>query len=518
MSTHRYPLNALRAFEAAGRTGSFVAAGEELAVTPAAVSQQVKRLEDYLDDALFVRLPHGLKLTDTGSHLLPELSAVFARLNQVVCAAGHRPTTSLHQAATASESLVGVGKLPPEEGRPSIVVLPFVNKSGDTDQEYFADGLSEDVVTALAKFRTLHVISWHSSVRYKTRSVSAAQFAVDLGVSYLVEGSVRRAGGRIRVTAELVEAATGKHVWAERYDRALDDVFALQDELTATIVATVGGRVTSEGWRRVRRAGATFEAYDLLLRAQALHFRITKTENREARELAERALNLEGGDPRPHMLLSAIHLMDYWALWSSDPRHALGRAVAHGKRSVNIDETDSLAHAHLAEALLYDGRVDEASTHFEIALKLNPADATARAMFGFHLTKVGRAKDALVQYQMAADLDPFEQSWVPWIRAKARYAVRDYARAIDDLLQANDAINDVRLWLAASYAQVKQTKTAGTYLTEYLHHARQEMPLFPGVEFENWPGLLRAQCDCAEDFEHLQAGLRVAWEAAVIEP
>jgi adenylate cyclase len=284
--------------------------------------------------------------------------------------------------------------------------------------------------------------------------------AAELGVTCRVEGSVRRAGDCVRVTAQLIEAASGEHVWAQRHEHELHDAFSLQDELSTTIVATIGGRVTSERWRRERQTGITFEAYDLVLRAQALHFLITRSQNREARYLTETALALESGNARAHILLSAIHLMDYWALWTSDPRGSLRRAVEHGKRSVQIGDSDSLAHAHLGEALLYHGRVDEASTHFDTALKLNPANATARAIYGFHLTKIGQSNAACEQFSIARALDPYEQSWVPWIRAKALYAMRDYTHGIEDLLRANHAINDVRLWLAASYAQIGQLDDA----------------------------------------------------------
>ena len=141
-------------------------------------------------------------------------------------------------------------------------------------------------------------------------------------------------GDRVRVTAQLIEAVSGEHVWAQRHGHELHDAFSPQDELSTTIVATIGGRVTSERWRRERQTGITFEAYDLVLRAQALHFLITKSQNREARYLTEKSLALESGNARVHMPLSAIHLMDYWALWTSDPRGSLRRAVEHGKRSV----------------------------------------------------------------------------------------------------------------------------------------------------------------------------------------
>ncbi len=160
---------------------------------------------------------------------------------------------------------------------------------------------------------------------------------------------------------------------------------------------------------------------------------------------------------------------------------------------------------------MYHGRVDEASTHFDTALKLNPADATARAIYGFHLTKIGQSNAACEQFAIARELDPYEQSWVPWIRAKALYAMRDYTHAIEELLRANHAINDVRLWLAASYAQIGQLDDACAQLSEFLDSAEREMPLFPGRKLECWLPFLDEQCNEPDDLHHFQQGLRLAW-------
>ncbi|MEE9598754.1 MAG: adenylate/guanylate cyclase domain-containing protein [Acidiferrobacterales bacterium] len=395
--------------------------------------------------------------------------------------------------------------------KPSIAVLPFTNMSGDREQEYFSDGVTEDIMTQLSKFRSLFVIARNSSFVYKGRAVRVQDVGRELGVAYIVEGSVRRSGERIRVTAQLVETATGKHIWAERYDRDLEDIFVVQDELTQTIAATVGGRVAAEGWQRARVSRTNVKAYDLILKGQALHFRVLKEANREARTVLEQALKLDPDNARAHALLGAVHLVDYGERWSEDLDVSLQLALRHGKRSVQLDDTDSQAHAHLGETLLDLGKLDEARVHFERAVTLNPADIVSRALYSLYFYAIGRAGDAIEQLSTVQRLDPFELSWIPWFRGIGYYLLHRYEEAIESLMRVNEPINDVRRWLAASYAQTGRIAEARALLEEYLTSAEEEMPSYPGQRFETWEAFWRKEYVSRPYSDHLCEGLRKAW-------
>jgi adenylate cyclase len=183
--------------------------------------------------------------------------------------------------------------------KPSIAVLPFQNMSGDPEQGYFADGVTEDIITELSRFRDLLVIARNSSFQYRGKDIDIRRVGRELDVGYVIEGSIRRAGDRIRITAQLIDAGTGKHLWAERYDREALDLFTLQEEMARSIAATVGGRIEAAGVDRATRADpATLKAYDLILRAKALAFKYTKQANAEAREFARQAMEIHPPAPR----------------------------------------------------------------------------------------------------------------------------------------------------------------------------------------------------------------------------
>jgi adenylate cyclase len=258
-------------------------------------------------------------------------------------------------------------------GRPSIAVMPFVNMGGDRDDEYLADGLTEDIITELARNRELLVIARHTSFAYKGKAVAVSQVARDLGVEFVVEGSVRRAGGRLRVTAQLIDAASGGHVWAERFDREAVDLLELQDKVTATIASTVVGRVEHAGMSRARQlSDGALKAYDYVLRARAIPSDSPKA-NRRSRELYQRALQLD-----PHCVpawggVGRMHLLDGTSRWVANAKCSFELAIEADKRALQLDPTDPSAHRAMGNALLFLGRHDEARAHLERAWSLAPA-------------------------------------------------------------------------------------------------------------------------------------------------
>jgi TolB-like protein/cytochrome c-type biogenesis protein CcmH/NrfG len=401
----------------------------------------------------------------------------------------------------------------PLPDKPSIAVLPFTNMSGDPDQEYFSDGITEDIITELSRFRSLFVIARNSSFHYKGQSPKVQDVGRELGVRYVVEGSVRKAGNRVRVTAQLVEAASGNHLWAERYDRDLEDIFAVQDELVRTITSTVGGRVESAGEIRAERLSESdLLAYDHVLRASAALWRMNKEDNRRAACHARQAIELDPQSAQAHHVLASALVTDWMAHWVEDREATLLMAFESAKRAVMLDESSSAALAALGEIQVYRREFEDARHSFERAIKLNPNDAQALGLYGIYLIAVGRSDEALVQYELTERMNPLQRDWVDWLKGIAFFTVRRYDEAIATLRTIKDPINEVRGWLAASYAGAGRLEEARATLEEFLRVAENDMAIFPGRKLaaweDYWHGAMEYQDDA--DFEHLYDALRKA--------
>ena len=291
--------------------------------------------------------------------------------------------------------------------KPSIAVLPFDNLSGDPEQEYFADGLTEDIITGLSKFHWFFVIARNSSFTYKGRAVDVKQVSIELGVQYVLEGSVRKAGNRIRISAQLIDALTGRHIWAERYDRDLEDIFAVQDELTEAIVGAVAPSFVSAEAKRVeRKPPENFDVWDYSMRGNWHLSRRGKDDVLEARRLFETGLEL---DPNSTMALSGLALTLGWAInfgWVDDLDEA--RAVGHAtaRKAVNLDENDALALVDLAIISFYMHQLDEAAAACRRALELNPNLALAEGWLAAILGWRGDYDEALQHAERATRLSP----------------------------------------------------------------------------------------------------------------
>jgi TolB-like protein len=408
---------------------------------------------------------------------------------------------------------------PPEErapttpAKPSIAVLPFLNLSGDLEQQYFSDGITEDIITELSRFRGIFVIARNSSFRYRGDALDMKQIGRELGVRYLAEGSVRRIGGRIRISAQLIDAESGHHLWAANYDREAAEILAVQDDIVKSIATTLGYRVEAAGRERaLRLSPEALSAHDLVLRSDALLLRFTRDDNAEARRLAEKAVELDPRSAVAHVQLGWTHCMDHLFGWVEARAPALDKAVALARRAVLLDEADSRARTLLGFALIYRREYEEARAHLRAALALNPNDEEARAIYGVYLTAVGESEAALEQFQIAARRNPFEFTWVTVCRGIALFTARRYEEAIATLLQAANPDNEVRCWLAASYAAAGRLAEARAVMAEFLEAAEREMPAFPGRALEAWKPHLRAFMEYRDprDFEHLFAALRAA--------
>jgi TolB-like protein len=320
----------------------------------------------------------------------------------------------------------------PSPDRPTIAVLPFINMSGETEQEYFSDGISEDVITALSKLRWFFVIARNSSFSYKGKAVHIREVADELGVSYVVEGSVRKDGQRVRITAQLIDAANGSHLWAERYDRNLADVFAVQDEIAQAIVATVEPKLyDAEHVRARRKAPENLDAWDLVMRALQHFWRVTRDDNRITQELLARAIAIDGDYAKAHAVLAVSHSFGVHMGWQD---HTIAMPIAEraALAGIRIDNDDPWAHLGLAFVYARGQRVNDALASFETAIRLNPSFALAHGTYGLVLTWMGRWREGREAAQRALRLsprDPFAAIFYG-IAGYIAYVERDYTEAI----------------------------------------------------------------------------------------
>jgi TolB-like protein/cytochrome c-type biogenesis protein CcmH/NrfG len=321
---------------------------------------------------------------------------------------------------------------PPLPDKPSIAVLPFTNMSGDEEQEYFADGIAEDIITGLSKFHWFFVIARNSSFTYKGSAVDVKQVADELGVQYVLEGSVRKSANRVRITAQLIDAPTGRHIWAERYDRDLDDIFAVQDEITQAIVGEVAPSFISAEAKRVeRKTTENLDAWDYCLRGRYLLHR-GKDDVAEARRLLEKAVEL---DPNSSMALGSLAVTLGWMInfgWVDDPKEAREKAHSLARRAVELDDTDAEAHIALGSTRFYTGDLEGAVTASRRALELNPNLATAEAWLGIFLSWSGVYDEAILHARKAQRLSPRDSySITNFARTCAEYGAGNYEEAVE---------------------------------------------------------------------------------------
>src|SRR6186713_1475620 len=308
--------------------------------------------------------------------------------------------------------------------RPAIAVLPFDNMSGDRDQEYFSDGISEDITTALSKLRWFFVIARNSSFTYKGKAVHMRQVAAELGVRYVVEGSVRRSGDRVRITAQLNDTATGSHIWAEHYDRKLIDVFAVQDEITDAIVTAIEPQIyAAENFRSRRKPPNSVDAWDLVMRALSHHWRVTRTDSLAAQALLERAIAIDPHYGQALALFATNHMFGVHLGWT-DLATAAPIAERAALAAIAADSEDAWAHTALASVYFSTRRLDHSLAEFELALQLNPNFSLAQGYYALALSYCGRWQDAYAATQRAIRQSPRDPS------SAIYYGVAAYAQFV----------------------------------------------------------------------------------------
>ena len=392
----------------------------------------------------------------------------------------------------------------PLPDRPSLAVLPFANMSGDPEQEYFADGISEDLITDLSNVSGLFVIARNSSFSYKDRNVDVMQVGRELGVGYVLEGSVRRADGRLRITAQLVETQGGRHVWAERYDREARAIFQVQDEVTRRIVDALKVSLTPEEKLRLGRAPGTenMQAYEHMMRG--LHFMVQSQREGNARSIEnfERAIQLDPGYARAYAYLSVAHLFAF-TFQLDTSSEALERALAAAQRGLAIDPEEPTCNAVLAFAYGLTGRAEEALAAGRHAVDLHPGSSVAHWGLASALLFSSQPEAALEELERATRLDPMRRDYLRFQRAEAHWALGRNERAAAEyrrFLAAFPSFVSARAMLAGVCWELGDRECAREQAAEVLR-------LNPEFRVALWR---RSRASQYGNFERVAAGMRAA--------
>jgi len=326
---------------------------------------------------------------------------------------------------------------PGTAARPVIAVLPFENMSRTEDDEYFADGLTEDIITALSRFRELQVIARNSTFQFKGQAVDVPEVGRKLGAGYVIEGSVRRAANRVRITAQLIQTADGTHVWAERYDRDMEDIFAVQDEVTQRIAATLGVRLQDAARElALRKNPADLNAYDCALRARRYTTTLAREEHAAARDLLEKAITLDPNYADAYAMLANIYLAEY--RFDTNPRpDPIGRAMTMVQRAIELDPQNANARGWLAIVYFFQHENASFEAEAERALALNPNDPATLAEMGHYYAFLGQYERGAELTRRAIALNPLHPGWYRFCFARKHLAERDYAAAIAEVRMIN---------------------------------------------------------------------------------
>lgn len=317
--------------------------------------------------------------------------------------------------------------------KPSIAVLPFANMGGDPAQDFFADGITEDIITALARFTWLFVIARNSTFTYKGRAVDVREAARDLGVRYVLEGSVRTADQRIRITGQLIDAGTGNHIWAAKYDRQVQDLFAVKDEITEHVVAAVEPHLyAEEGSRAAAKRPDSVDAWGLAVRALGLLNKVDQRQNQEAQALLRQAIQMEPGYARAHALLSWATYWSTLCYWYPDTREGYRQAGIHAQEALSFDPTDPWARMVAGMCLSTAGQHDRALGELGEALTINPAFALGHMAYGWALLRAGRFDEAIAETALALKLSPVDSfsGFYTTVHGLALLAARRFAAAL----------------------------------------------------------------------------------------
>ena len=375
--------------------------------------------------------------------------------------------------AVASVAPVTAPVTPAAAARTSIAVLPFDNMSNDPEQEYFSDGITEDIITDLSKISGLFVIARNSVFTYKGRNVKVPEVCAELGVSHALEGSIRKAGNRVRINAQLIDGSTGGHVWAERFDRQLDDIFAVQDEVTAEIVGALKVELSPQEESRVLKRGTdSHEAYDNLLRCRELMYRGTKDANLEALTFIERALEI---DPHYAMALAAravSYITQYTNQWTDDPAATLAEADATAARAMALDSEEPIAHLAVGVVRMWQNRLGDTVAAAKKILALDPNNSDGYKLLANSEHYAGNSQRAIEAAEKSMLLDPYYPDLVLQFLGQACFMAGDLDRAADVFrrrILRNPNTDTAHLYLAAIHGHQERPEEAQAEWAELLN-------------------------------------------------
>ena len=375
-------------------------------------------------------------------------------------------------AANQAGAAARAAAVPAVPHKPSIAVLPFTNMSGDAEQEYFTDGMTEDLITDLSKISALFVIARNSSFAYKGKSVKVQEIGRDLGVRFVLEGSIRKSGNRVRITAQLIDAESAGHLWAERFDRDLTDIFATQDEVVEKIVRALAVTLTQGEAQRLRRRGtANIEAYETWLRARELLSRSTREAVAQAKAMYHRAIKLDPTYAVPHAGLALAGISNYVSDWTDDPGAELDESERSARRALELDDSEPAAHMALGSVMLWRRNLEGALAEFRRMIELDPNFAQGHSATGLALMYAGRAAEALEAFAIAKRLDPHHPSIFLHFVAQANFSLGRYEAAAELLLKRiarTPATDSSRMMLAACYGHLGRADEARAAWAELL--------------------------------------------------
>ena len=446
------------------------------------------------------RLPFDFE--DLGEHVL-------RGFNKPIRVYAARPSQSLADQAEVAVSSEVVPSASPQ--RVSIAALAFTNMSRDAEQEFFCDGLTEDIITELSRFSFLSVISRHSSFAFKGEKVDIKEVGEKLGVHYVVEGSVRRIGNRIRVTAQLIETGTGNHIWAERYDRELDDIFEVQDEVTRAIVAIIAaqlGKTVSD--RAARKHPASIKSYEHFLQGNQLYAQFNPDDNITALECYKRAIELDPEFAPAYAGLANTYNTDHLVGWRR-LKDGLAHGLENAKEALKRDGNNALARISLAWVYIDQGRWDDAELEFDRVLSLNSGDADILAELGMAQNTLDNFDVGISLLEEAVRLNPLApEHYQRWLGA-GYYQAKRYRDAVTTL-RAGRIDGWTYGWLAASYARLGEDGRAQQSLRNFVDQRREELEK-AGIPADSTAELLgnyKVNFRYEEDWEHFIEGLRMA--------
>jgi TolB-like protein/tetratricopeptide (TPR) repeat protein len=435
-------------------------------------------------------------LGDTGSSQ-SYLRTVRGRGFEFRAAIGAEETAQRAPAAAGQGAVVVPDA--PEDPKPVLVVVPFTNLSAEAD-EYFADGLTEDIITNLARFRDLRVIGGASSFQFKGRAIDLRDLCDRTQAGYVVQGSVRRAAGRVRIAVQLIEGANGVQVWGDRYDREMVDIFALQDEVTRTVAATLGVKIQDVALQRaLKKNSDELGAYDCMLRARRYTWALSAEAHAEARDLLERAVELDPLSAEAHALLANVYLGEHRFEMNPLP-NPIGRALVHALAATRLDPQNAYARCWLAIVHFFRRENERFEAEAQLALSLNPNDPETLADVGHYYAFMGQFERGAELSRRAQQLNPLHPGWYHFSFARLQYSRKDYARTIADVEKIGlPHFYWTHLLTAAAKGQLAHPDAAAA-----LARIFQVKPNFSAhVELQKWNA-------APADLEHILAGLRKA--------